>query len=671
MILAAAILAVASLSTREARAADACVPPAVAAALADCSAAASLPVMSPADLLGPLRWATPPPGAPRKKKAPGSALDPRPFDAAETTLAGAYQRFACENKPPAGAAAARDPYTAIAYGRARLHFDAKHFQEAAVLFREIALGGDAQSGIFATQFYLEAINVLGTRGAEACYEDMARDVPAFLGLYCKDGREKANEEACGVLGRIQRDIQRLGAEQQIRAAERGERGAWARYEAAADRYMAIWNEYGRGPCEAKKPGCERAEEVLYNAARAYQAARAIDKSIATRKVLIDPRYNLQNTELAKKAIYEIGGMYHAVAEYGEAATWYERYARTLPRAEKAPEALQDAIVMRLGLGQIDAAIADADYFSKAYGSMRPANTARIAFALAQHQLDHGAWEDARRRLAAAMAMIDKNGDREIPFVAHAGLARALARLGKDKEAAAEHRKVQALFRGTAAARMRLGSSDDAADARALAKVLMAMGEATFFFAEEKRRAAEAIRLPAYTGSGRREDVAEFVRAKLAPAVVERRRAIDEAEKAYLEVLAIQPMPPPEWTIAAASRVARMHSLLAAEIRALPAPKAWKKQGASPWGATWEEVRAAWVELLEAASAPVEQRAKADHRRCADLSVTHQRSDAHTRRCWAWLERHYPAEHPRLDEIAGRPSHTAFGIDPRPAPEPER
>ncbi len=61
------------------------------------------------------------------------------------------------------------------------------------------------------------------------------------------------------------------------------------------------------------------------------------------------------------------------------------------------------------------------------------------------------------------------------------------------------------------------------DDRRLAKALTAKGEALFFFAEEKRRAAEAIRLPAYTGSGRREDIAEFTATKLAPALAARRK----------------------------------------------------------------------------------------------------------------------------------------------------
>ena len=90
---------------------------------------------------------------------------------------------------------------------------------------------------------------------------------------------------------------------------------------------------------------------------------AIAKAISARTILINPDFNLNNTELAKKAVYEIGGNYQAIAVYDQAANWYERFARENPKMDKAPEALQDAVVLRLGLGQEDQAIKDADLFN--------------------------------------------------------------------------------------------------------------------------------------------------------------------------------------------------------------------------------------------------------------------------------------------------------------------
>jgi len=498
---------------------------------------------------------------------------------------------------------------------------------------------------------------------------MVRDVPTFVRLYCQAGHEKAGEAECDILRRIQRDLHRLSAEQLIRAAERKDPGAAAQYEAAAERYMAIWNQDGRAPCEEKKPGCERMEEILYNAARAYQAARAIDKSIATRKLLVDPRYNLQRTELAQKALYEIGGMYQALAEYGEAATWYERYAAQSPKADNAPEALQDAVVLRLGIGQEDQAVKDAELFIRSYGSAKPAQAAQIAFAVGAHFVEKEDWREAKKRLARDMKQIDRNAALDVRIQAHALLGRALAKLDGASRAGGEYDVVRSLWRDPAAAVHKIQAQTNDDDRR-LGKALTALGEARSFFAEEKRRAADAVHLPAYTGPGRREDIAEYAAQKLAPAMMARQKAIEDAEKAYVEVLDIQPLPPPRWVVRAAARVARMRSLFAAEIRALPAPKAWKRQGASPWGARWEDVRARWTETLDAAAEPERARAKAAHRRCVDLSVRFQYSDALARSCATWLERNYADEYPRVDEIAGRPSHRAFGLPSRLSPEPD-
>ena len=54
--------------------------------------------------------------------------------------------------------------------------------------------------------------------------------------------------------------------------------------------------------------------------------------------------------------------------------WYERFARETPKMDKAPEALQDAVVLRLGLGQEKQAIDDADLFNRNYGQAKPAQT---------------------------------------------------------------------------------------------------------------------------------------------------------------------------------------------------------------------------------------------------------------------------------------------------------
>src|SRR5262249_55413644 len=159
------------------------------------------------------------------------------------------------------------------------------------------------------------------------------------------------------------------------------------------------------------------------------------------------------------------------------------------------------------------------------------------FAIGAHYVEKASWGEARKRLSAAMGSIDKNATLDVQIQAHTLLGRVLAKIDTPASAAAEYGKVRDLWKNPRTVVEKIQESGD--DPR-LAKAIIALGEARFFFAEEKRKIAEALRLPAYTGSGRREDIAEFIAKKLAPAMTARVKAILDAESAYQEVAKILP-----------------------------------------------------------------------------------------------------------------------------------
>ena len=78
-------------------------------------------------------------------------------------------------------------------------------------------------------------------------------------------------------------------------------------------------------------------------------------------------------------------------------------ASATPGLENAPEALSDAVVLRLGLGQVAQAEADADALIKNHGTKKPAQSARIAHALASNALDRGDREGAKRSSSPDLA----------------------------------------------------------------------------------------------------------------------------------------------------------------------------------------------------------------------------------------------------------------------------
>jgi hypothetical protein len=128
---------------------------------------------------------------------------PKEFTDNQKGMVTAFNRYICYIKPAANDKEAQEQYVEVKYARARTYFEAQHWEEAAIAFRDVAMNNaDKEVGIFATQLYLESVNILGTHldpPRPSCYDDMATDVPKFIELYCTGGKEKDNAEQCGIL----------------------------------------------------------------------------------------------------------------------------------------------------------------------------------------------------------------------------------------------------------------------------------------------------------------------------------------------------------------------------------------------------------------------------------------------------------------------------------------
>ncbi len=619
------------------------------------------------------------PGNDKDKKAP--AVDKEKFKAKEFTpdqkgMITAFNRYVCYIQPDKSNKEAMDQFVEVKYARARTYFESRRWEEAALGFRDVALNhADREVGIFAAQLYLESLNILGTHSERSsCFEDIGKDVPEFIKLYCEGGKKTQNEEQCGILFRIQRDIERLRAEALIKEADKNPGANIEKYRTAAQLYMDLWEKYGKEPCEkGQTEACARNDEVLYNASRAFQSARLLMKSIAVKKILINPKYNLHKTESAKKAVYEIGGNFQAIAVYDEAASWFERFAEENPKDPKAPQALSDAVVLRLGLGQQDQAIKNSDNFQKQFAS-KAQQAAQIAFAIGAYYVDKEDWGNARKNLTGAMGKIDKNATIDVQLQAHAMLARTYNQLNNKTQARTEYDKVRNSWKDPAAIVAKVQETAKAAGEgeaqanRRLGKMLEAVGEAYFFLAEEKKIAVDKIAFPEYKGSGEKKDVEAFVNQKVADWQKKKRSAIEDADKEYQKILGLQPVPPPRWVIAAGSRVGQMKGRFVAEFRAAPIPKDWKQNGPSPFGdLLWEEIRGAYYAKLDEVSEGDKQAAKAAYKTCLDLSVKHQYFDEFSRTCEAWLSKTYPAEYHLIDEFRSSPNRLGTGLNERAVP----
>jgi tetratricopeptide (TPR) repeat protein len=196
----------------------------------------------------------------------------------------------------------------------------------------------------------------------------------------------------------------------------------------------------------------------------------------------------------------------------------------------------------------------------------------------------GASARARREVLAILANAERDGPVDVAMSANALAGRAAVSLGNRREAAKHFQRVIDTWKRTAPPTTAL--PDDDAALRALARSLDALGEASFFVAEEKRLAAFAKPNPTA-------------------------REIDGAERAYRAIVEIAPMPPPRWTADAAARV----------------------------GDLWAAYADSHGETPDATSS--HERARAAYRLCQKLAEKLAVEDELTRRCDDWLARDQP------------------------------
>lgn len=270
--------------------------------------AVSVPAAAPPEP-PPAAKASPRADAPASCTSPGAQFrdakhSPKPLTPAQQQRIDASEAYLRDHPAPA-TPRERIDLAEHKYARARAFFEASHWAEAAIGFREVAVDhADLEPGIYASQLYLESLNVLGSEAEPpraVCYEEMAHDVPIFVDLYCKGAAAKRNAEQCTILRKIHRDIERLSAEKLVRRADHEEANAAPLYEEAGVAYLTLARRcIDEARAAGVPPQQERCDEIAYNAARAFLAARKPDRAAEAAKILLDPRNGMQKTPLAVK-----------------------------------------------------------------------------------------------------------------------------------------------------------------------------------------------------------------------------------------------------------------------------------------------------------------------------------------------------------------------------------
>ncbi len=286
-------------------------------------------------------------------------LEPKELTDLEQGILKSYSRYICFVKKG-------EDLINIKYRRARIYYEANRFEEAAVLFKDIATNhSDSEVAVFAANLYLDCLNALGSMqevNRPGCYDSLAEVVDVFIDTKAAPGRNlMKDEEFASQIKGLKVGVLRKKAESL---------NTRSRFKEAAEIYIDIYRNY-QGVYE-EDGMCE----VLFNAAINMEAARLVMPAIKVREKMIEL---YPQCEHSKKAAFFIGQNYHALQVFDLAAENYMTFATKYTGEEEAPEALQNAVTFYIGLGEYDKAWNAVNTFESKFRTRRPQEAATVFF----------------------------------------------------------------------------------------------------------------------------------------------------------------------------------------------------------------------------------------------------------------------------------------------------
>ncbi|MFO0681416.1 MAG: tetratricopeptide repeat protein [Sandaracinus sp.] len=498
-------------------------------------------------------------GAQTEEAAPAGPPAARELTATEQGMLGAFTRFVCY-------VADSDELPTVKYRRARIYYESNHYEEAAVLFRDIAFNHPtSELGEFAANLYLDSLNTIYTRDQNsACVNEISENIEPLAQLYCNTQEaHDTHADLCEVLDNLRCGVLRLRAESLQHDHQ---------YRDAAQLYVSIAREHAE---------CGQRDQMLWNAAINYESARLLGRAIQVRQALIN---NFGTSELARRAIYLVGANYHALAIYSSAADWYERFAReyagedgsSCTEAERtagtcaiAYVALENAVFFRLGLGQEDQAIADAELYERNYRRTRARETSQVIFSLGSIYERRQDWLHV---FTHYHDFLHDYGRSALPHE----VIRANVQMGRAKYESNDAEHAEPFFRAAVSA-WNHGAADAIAHAEGsdsdralwLARAKEATSEAYFYLGEYRYQDFRAVHFPRFTSShATASAVLHWQQTELFPWLQHKFEALHTAEEAYN---LIAPLEIPQWEIASAARIGEMYRIIVDDVRSAPVP----------------------------------------------------------------------------------------------------
>jgi len=546
----------------------------------------------------------------------------RSLDEQEARMAIAFRRYLCAL--PDG-----DDAAFVRYRLARLHYEAAQWSEAALHFREVwRAHPDSELAGYAANLHLASLEAEAA-STPACFDAMSSAASSIATGFCGDA--DAAPELCEVVTTVRCNLLRRDVEELARAE---------RWSDAGTRAVHLVRDHPECTGMAR-------DEVLYNAGIYFEKARRLGRAIQVRGVLVSQH---PESELARRAVAQIGGNHHALALYTRAAEHYERYAESVAehgearcteaRCATGPELLRHAVFFRLGTGDDEAAARDAALFARAFGRRDPGLAATVAFAAGTPAERAGDWRAVEWVYARFLRTHRRHATVPQRMRAHVLLGRAAE--AQDASGARHYERALAVWSN----RGDLALPD-------LRDALESAAEARFLLAEDRYRAFAALRFPTYRGGRSFESIERWVGRSFEPWILEKLAALRAAESAYAEVAEIRgevdgvTLRSPSWQIAAARRSGHMYDEIVDLLETAPIPREIEDD---------RDLVDEYLRVFAAHAREIRTEAVARYEFCVRTSTNVRWFDEHSRACESALHRLEPARYPLASELRGRPAH---------------
>ena len=581
-----------------------------------------------------------------KKKPAKSKFAPRKYTAVENGMLKAFSRYLCyvDNA---------DEVATIKYRRARIFYEANHFEEAAVLFKDIAFNHkDSDLAEYAANLYLDCLNIMGTQvpqPKQACIGELASSVEPMSAKYCGSAQLRdEHPDLCGTLGTLQCQVRRKQAEGYEKTKH---------FKEAAYTYVRIAKE---------NKECGEIDEILYNAAINFEAARLLGRAIKVRGVLVR---NYPKSPWAKRAVYLIGANYHALAYYEQAAKHYEDFARAYPGEDgrkcsakdkkagtctNAPEALENAVFFRLGLNDEDSAKKDATLYARNYKRKRPRETSQVQFSLGSIYERRGQWDQVTKHYKRYLKDYRRTALPHHLVAANTTIGRAYWKMNKRRDAKRYFGDAMKAWRGGAPNKIdRLRGTSSEEKTKYVREALDAAAEAQFHLSEYAYEDFKKVPFPKYRGGRSKEKVAKWAKGSFAKWVKKKLAALKSAEGQYNKVANLNvvsgkvKMESAPWQIAAAARVGEMYRSFVDEFRDAPVPREIEKD---------PQLYDIYVGALDEQSEPLQKQAISRFEFCLKTATNVRWFNRWSRQCEQELNQLNPKKYPVAAELRGDPGY---------------